>query len=406
MDKLTGAAARLDTASGAPVESRGTTHRYLLAKTTLRSRAARSALDRFRIQAAREHVMAALSAAHRAGVPAVVAETSVLASRVYEIAGDLPTAAEHAARALDILDGTCPSDIPGTKAHNRAALSSHMGAVRQLATVTTRQGDYRTAERLFLRAIDLAVELHGRMHLQVALDYNSLGVLYKAWGRYDRAEAAYSQAHQRLQAAGAHSHPLMATVLHNLGGLAFARGDLEVGQAYAARSVELRTRLHGAAHPDVVADVAARASLLAQQGRLAEAAAGFELAMATFERLYGRCHFEWAVNANNLGVVLARRGLDHRAEQLLCEVVQVKEAVCGPDSVDVAITLVNLIDLYLRSDRIADAEKLLTRADAIARIRVDPEHPVAVALAERSRRVPHTHPTATNHGPIAEPPTS
>ncbi|MFJ9752777.1 tetratricopeptide repeat protein [Streptomyces chartreusis] len=241
------------------------------------------------------------------------------------------------------------------------------------------------AECLLRQAIaDVPQGRHG--HLEAALAWNALGVVGKYQGRYEEAEEAYRQAESHL-AQTRQAGLLRATLAHNLGGLAFARGDHTCGEEHAYRAVRLRAKLLGKGHVDVVADRAARAALLAQQGRLEEAAEDFAAAMAAYERIFGQEHPEWAVNANNLGVVEARRGNSRRAEKLLLRSLTVKEKVLGPDAVDVATTLVNLIDLYSRSARTEEAWRLLKRAQAIADRRVGREHPLAKAVAERRTRL-------------------
>ena len=86
---------------------------------------------------------------------------------------------------------------------------------------------------------------------------------------------------------------------------------------------------------------------------------------------------------NNLGVVEARRGNNTRAETLLRKALTAKESSCGPDHVDVAYTLVNLADLLERTGRGTEARDHLDRAATIVLKRVEPGHPLAVAVETR-----------------------
>jgi tetratricopeptide (TPR) repeat protein len=342
----------------------------LLASVWLHSWCARWALARSRPRLATRQIRAALGAAASTGLPDVAARTLLLASEVLERSGDLGGARECADRAHVLFEDPLTAD--------------GIQALRRRGETALRQGDWEVAERLLREAV--ATVPRGRHgHQEAALAWNALGVVGKYQGHYDEAEAAYrrSEAHLAQDRAG---RLLQATLAHNLGGLAFARGDHAGGEEHARRAVGLRTRLLGGGHVDVVADRAARAALLAQQGRLAEAAEDFAAAMAVYERLFGLEHPEWAVNANNLGVVEARRGHPGRAEELLLQALAVKEKVFGPDAADVATTLVNLVDLYIRR-RTGQAEQLLERAEAIASRRVGLGHPLAAAVAERRARL-------------------
>jgi tetratricopeptide (TPR) repeat protein len=261
-----------------------------------------------------------------------------------------------------------------------------MQCLRQYGAVLMWQGAWEQAEPLLQKAADRA-QMRAVDDVEVALSWNLLGVLYKFSGRFNQAEDAYARAQIHLERAGVDDHPLAATLAHNWGGLAFSRGDYQAGEVEARRSVWLRTASQGATRRDVVSDVAARAAILAQQGRLDEAAADLEMALDAYERLHGRLHLDWAVTANNLGVVEGRRGNPSRAEYLLEQALRAKEHILGADAVDVAVTLINLVDLYSASGRLDLARSLWERAKAIAEQRVNSGHPLACAVRERTPKI-------------------
>src|SRR5438874_9317275 len=334
---------------------------------------ARRALAAFRLTDAARAADLAIVAAERGRDRRSSVGTLLLASEIRLTQGDLALAGELAQRAHRALELDRGADHGGTPRLRLACL-------RQLGLVATRRGDYATAESWLLEAVDAARALERPDAVEVASGLNLLGLLYKFSGKFDAATDAYTQAQELLTKAGCPSHPFMATLLHNLAGVAFSRGDYEQGERYANDSIAMRTRLYGAGHPHVVADVAGRGSILAQQGDLDAAAADFELAIAAIEATFGTQHHEWAVSMNNLGVVEARRGNNARAETLLRKALTAKESSCGPDHVDVAYTLVNLADLLERTVRGAEARDHLERAATIVLKRVEPGHPLAVAV--------------------------
>jgi tetratricopeptide (TPR) repeat protein len=94
-----------------------------------------------------------------------------------------------------------------------------------------------------------------------------------------------------------------ATLLHNLGGLAHARGDYAAAEAPARRAVEIRQAPLGINHPTVAADRAALAAILDALAQHEDAGALLEDALRTFECTYGPDHYEVAITANNLAAI-------------------------------------------------------------------------------------------------------
>src|SRR5689334_13831780 len=86
------------------------------------------------------------------------------------------------------------------------------------------QGQYRQAESLYRRALDVAEAAFGPDHLVVACVLNNLAVLYKYTANFDEAGRLYRRALAITEAKLGPEHPNVATIYHNLGGLEHARG--------------------------------------------------------------------------------------------------------------------------------------------------------------------------------------
>ncbi|MEU6285625.1 tetratricopeptide repeat protein [Streptomyces sp. NPDC047028] len=362
-----------------------------LTRAAVQAQRANKALDAGHLSKARFHTHLALR--HLSDVttaPQVAGAIRLLASRVEQQRGDLTAAYAHAQQACAALTlPESPGDA-GTKTERRVSGEDARLAVqclRQLGAILMWQGEWAQAESLLQQAQTRTRCLPDHIDLEAAQTWNLLGVLYKFWGRFERSEDAYTHAAEYVQHAGRVARPLAATLAHNLGGLAFARGDFDTGEVQAGRSVQLRQALAGAGRQEVVADIAARAAILAQQGRLDDAADDLAGALKIYRRLHGRCHLDWAVTANNLGVVEARRGNQARAARLMNQALRAKEQVLGPDAVDVAVTLINLVDLHLAAGRPDLARALWQRAAAIVEHRAEADHPLARAVQNRAAKV-------------------
>src|SRR5947208_50712 len=87
-------------------------------------------------------------------------------------------------------------------------------------------------------------------------------MLCKYDGSFDEGEAAYRRALAILDRVLGPESLDSAAILHNLGGLAHARGDYAAGEAPARRAYEMWQAAAGPDHPRVAAEAAALAGAL------------------------------------------------------------------------------------------------------------------------------------------------
>src|SRR5512144_1244125 len=111
--------------------------------------------------------------------------------------------------------------------------------------------EYRQAEPMLARAV-AAANRSGDDRLQ-AEACNALGILCKDTGRYEEAERHYRRACTLLEASGSHAGAL-ASVWHNLAGLAYARGAYAEGERTARVAVEMRESVVGRNSPEAAAE--------------------------------------------------------------------------------------------------------------------------------------------------------
>ena len=161
--------------------------------------------------------------------------------------------------------------------------------------------------------------------------HNASGILAKDTGRYDDAEHHYTVALTGMRDVLGDDHPDLASLFHNLAGLAHARGQHADGEEHARHAITLRERTHGPDSPEVAADQAVLGALLAGQGRHDEAEATFQSTLATWTRHRGPDHYEVAVSLHHLGVIHAAQGDPETAADELRRALVIKQAALGPD---------------------------------------------------------------------------
>jgi tetratricopeptide (TPR) repeat protein len=254
-------------------------------------------------------------------------------------------------------------------------------ALDRLAVRLRVRGRYRAAERWQRLALRVAERVLAPTDPELVTFINNLGVLYKYTADFESAEALYARALGIAEALDSNDLTL-ATLLHNVGGLAHARGRYAEGEPHASRAAEIRERVLGRDHPDTVADVGALAAILDAQGRHGEAEALYRRALASFERALGPDHYEVAVVVGNLAALCQATGRAPEAERLYARALSLKTKLLGPRHPEVATTLNNMAVLCKAGGRYSEAEALYLRAFAIFRRVLEPGHPSLGACLE------------------------
>jgi Tfp pilus assembly protein PilF len=252
--------------------------------------------------------------------------------------------------------------------------------LQRLGSKRRRAGDTTAAELAYRRALALAERHLPADDVLRARVRNDLGVLLRYTGGFEEAAQLYAQAHETLAARLGPSHPHVATVLHNIGGLACAAGRPADGEAAAREAVRIREALAGSEHPTAAAERAALAALLDATGRHDEAHQLLQDALAILQDALGPHHHEVAVALANLAAIDARHGRLDSAERRLRRALMVKERSLGTSHLELAPTLATLADVHRRRAERAQARELLRRALRLYADRGLDDHPHAAAL--------------------------
>ena len=233
------------------------------------------------------------------------------------------------------------------------------------------RGDHAAARAAFDRAFVQAQSAWSASADDWLALWNDRAVLARYAGEFELAERLYAQALARAQGLG---DPLsIAGLLHNLGGLAHARGDAATGEPLARKAAELSRSALGADHPRAVADAVAWAGLLDALGRQTESEPIYRRALIYWEQR-GELD-EVAVCCNNLGAVCVVLGQLAEARGHYGRAIEIKRSRLGNRHPDLAISLHNLALLLARLGERSSAIDLLREAMAIFSLRLAPTHP-------------------------------
>jgi len=312
----------------------------------------------------------------------------VAVAEIEEALGRFDDARATITAATALLSDTGPDD---EDAEDDDTLMLWCQAQERLAGLERLAGDFAAAAARLRAVADRASAALGEASLPVVSAANALGVVYKYASDLDAAEVAYRRAVAAARGLADPDPLVEAGLLHNLGGLAHARGDAAGGIPLAERGAALRAEALGPDHPDVARDLNALGALYHLAGRLGDAARAYRRALAVFEDRYGPGHFEVAMTCANLAVLHGDQEDFAQAEALHRRSLRIFVATLGPQDAEVGLTLLNLATAVAGQGRKAEAATLATRAAAILAARLPPGHPHLLAAAgalERCGRQP------------------
>ncbi|MEY2434035.1 MAG: hypothetical protein QOC92_3760 [Acidimicrobiaceae bacterium] len=265
---------------------------------------------------------------------------------------------------------TSAADDHGAVLLERAAAHAAQGESAWRAGAWT---DAAGAQR---QALDLVAGTLGEC-VQTAIVAQNLAVTFKHLGRFDEAERLYRRALTIAEQAG--HHRLIASICHNLGGLAHARGESPRGVPWARRSVSIRERLADDAIA-LAADRGALAGLLLDSGDVDEAVELLHAARQTFDE-HGD-ELEVAIVDGNLAAAELRRGALNDAEAYARSALARKEAALGSSSPELAVTLTTLGTIRRQQGAPSGAVQLHQRALALLRPEAEADHPLVRAIED------------------------
>ena len=291
----------------------------------------------------------------------------------------LLTLGDHAgaAQTLDRADAFAVK-LPGGEPFDN--LRVQLGRLRGVALLDG--GDRPGARAMLERTLELCEATVGGDGAEAAGLHNMLGIVGKFMGTFDDAAEHYARAleiYERLEAAPA----VIATLHHNLGGLAHSRGDLETAERETRRALEMRTAAQGPAHPDTAGDRGQLGGILSELGRHEEAERELRRTARDFAAAFGPDHFEVAIAHTSLGAALHRVGRLDEAYAAYREGLSARERTQGPEHPMLAPTLLNLSVLCEQRGDPAAARAFAVRAAAVLDGAVTEDHPHRLAARER-----------------------
>lgn len=244
-----------------------------------------------------------------------------------------------------------------------------------LAVLYSEQAQYKEAEALYLRVLQLWELQLGTEHPQLAYPLNNLARIYGMQARYAEAEALCQRALQMRERHLEPEHPDIAASLNTLAGLYNWQGKYAEAEQMYLRAHQIWEQTLGTEHPQIAALLDGLAGLYYNQGKYAEAERLCQRALQMRESLLGPEHPHALGSRHNLANLYQEQGKYAEAEIIFRQTLQILESQLGPEHKNVAGWLNNLANLYSEQGKYAEAEPLYQRSLLIWEQDLGNEHP-------------------------------
>ncbi len=186
-------------------------------------------------------------------------------------------------------------------------------------------GKYREAIPIGQQARQLAADIWGPTHPNVATSCNNLALLYESQNRLAEAEPLYLEAIEIVRKALPKNHPSLATHLNNLAGLYRTQNRLAEAEPLYLEAIEIVRKALPKDHPSLATHLNNLAGLYKSQNRLAEAEPLYLEAIDIVRKALPKDHPDLATHLNNLALLLATTDRPLAAFKLMLQASKIDE---------------------------------------------------------------------------------
>ncbi len=253
-----------------------------------------------------------------------------------------------------------------------------LNARSALGTIQLEQGRYEEAVATFRATLEDARRTVGPESARTALELTNLGTALRHTGDVTGSAEAYEEAVRIRRLLEPEPGVEVARVLASFADILEDLDRLDEAEAAGREAIDVLSREYGdKGHAELAVAVSNLAGVVRRRGAFEEAEALGRQAIAVSERALGPEHFYVAQGWNNLGVTLAQAGDRAGAAEAYGTAVRLARASEGPDHPRLAPLLANWANALVADERFADAEA--TYADALRLASQPGQDPLAAA---------------------------
>jgi tetratricopeptide (TPR) repeat protein len=173
---------------------------------------------------------------------------------------------------------------------------------------------------------------------------------------------------------GPFEQPIMMDAIHNLGILYRDQGKLQEAKAMLQQALAGYEKVLGPDHTSTLDSINSLGILYRDQGKLQEAEVMSQQALAGYEKVLGPDHTSTLASINNLGNLYSDQGKLQEAEVMLQRALAGYQKALDPGHTFTIMVIHNLGILYSRQGKLQEAEAMLQRALAGYEKVLGPDH--------------------------------
>jgi non-specific serine/threonine protein kinase/serine/threonine-protein kinase len=195
-----------------------------------------------------------------------------------------------------------------------------------------------------------------------------------------KVRTALDRAAQRIEGKFAAQPLVEAGIRETIGNAYVDIGLFPEAQRQLERTLELRRRAQGEAHPETLNVINNLGTAYNYHGNYDKAEALLNRALEIERRTIGKEHATTLTTMNDLAQAYVRLGKYAEAEPLYSEVVATTSRIRGPEDQNTLTTTNNLAMLYIRQGKRGQAEPLMKQVLETWRRTLGEEHPLTMTV--------------------------
>lgn len=237
--------------------------------------------------------------------------------------------------------------------------------VNRLAQKEAMQGDYRSAEQLLGRLVNLCRDPKVNDQRNLGLALNNLGMLLCRRHKYGKAEPLLQGSLLIQQQALGPESPAFAEGINNLATLYYEQLRYKDAAPLFKRSMDILKKAGDEHKLQLAKTMNNLAGCYSHMNRLKDAEKMLDEVLELEQQLVKGDHPDLASTLNNLGYVYAMQQRYTKAQPLLQRAMHIAERSYGPNSLELVSYLDNNSYLLNQTNHRSEGKQLKTRANKI-----------------------------------------
>jgi tetratricopeptide (TPR) repeat protein len=243
------------------------------------------------------------------------------------------------------------------------------------ATLWYQTGRFSQALPAFEALLEKQIQFYGPENTQVAQTYNDIGITLGYSGNYERAKENYLKALEIARNIHDEDHPQVITALNNIGVFYERQGDYEKALEHYQYSLQLRLQRYGSSHEKIADSYNNIGNIYFYTNRIPEAKDYYQRTLDMYLKELGSRHISVGYAYMNLAISYALSGDLAEAEKLFLRDLSIRRSVYGESHPFVAYCYDNLGQLYQMQQDYEAAQKSYLRSLAISQEAYGETHP-------------------------------